>query len=172
MLCPHGTDRLAGQKAREMAMAVRNCTIGHNLARTLGARCHSSHKDSELFFPWVEPCASRGGRKRPEITKRVARWVRLHGHSLFYAAAARSVISSSCNSLWQNRLHHDTEDDDIAHLTRARQIVIFRLRTGHCRLLAPPPLDKKNIVHRSCPTLKDKDLLHRPCPCSWPTSIG
>ena len=92
-------DRLAGQEAREMAMTLRNCTIAHTLARTLGARRHTSHKHSELFFCWVEPCASRGGCRRPEITKKAARWVSLHDHSLVYAAAARSVINSSCNSV-------------------------------------------------------------------------
>ena len=147
MLCPRGMDRLAGQEAREMAMALSNCTIAHTLARTLGARCHSSHKDSELLFSWVEPCASRGGCKRPETTKRAARWVRLHDHSLVYAAAARSVISSSCNSLWQNRLHHDTEDDDITHCKWSSSGCGLVTAGSWLHLL----WIKKNIVHRPCP---------------------
>ena len=51
------------------------------------------------------------------------------------SANASSIIRSRFNSLWKNRPRHDTEGD-ITNLTRAQQVVISRLRTGHCRLLA------------------------------------
>ena len=71
---------------------------------------------------------------------------------------------------WKERLHIERETDALATMTREQQVLMFRLRTGHCGLLAhlfrigrshtdqcPCGTGVQDVNHllQTCPTYKD-----------------
>ena len=69
-------------------------------------------------------------------------------HPISYSEA-KALLRNCFYSSWRARLG-PRERDELDHLTRKQQIVIFRLRTGHCRLLAH--LNRIRISHTNeCP---------------------
>ena len=47
----------------------------------------------------------------------------------------KPILKSHFHDVWKQRMGA-LEGDDIQYLDRAQQVAIFRLRTGHCRLLS------------------------------------
>ena len=48
---------------------------------------------------------------------------------------AKTIIHNQYSSEWKRKLNISTGDDPIHQLQRHQQTILFRLRTGHCRLL-------------------------------------
>ena len=48
---------------------------------------------------------------------------------------AKTIIHNQYSSGWKRKLNISTGDDPIHQLQRHQQTILFRLRTGHCRLL-------------------------------------
>ena len=55
-------------------------------------------------------------------------------HPLTYFET-KTIIKSTINREWKDEFKNN-QHDDIGKLNRAEQVIIFRLRTGHCQLLS------------------------------------
>ena len=63
---------------------------------------------------------------------------------------AKTVIRNHYRNQWKRRLGADSGVDPIHQLQRHQQTILFRLRTGHCRLLSH--LNRLKIAHTDeCP---------------------
>ena len=48
----------------------------------------------------------------------------------------KQLLKTTFHQKWKDRLGIQAETDNLASLARAQQVTMFRLRTGHCGLLA------------------------------------
>ena len=63
---------------------------------------------------------------------------------------AKTLLKNCFHNVWKERLGNPSQTDSIHFLTRKQQVTIFRLRTGHCRLLSH--LNRLSISHTDeCP---------------------
>ena len=135
---------------------------------------------TNLVLQWIPShCGVSGNEKADKLSKEGSKLPQSH-HSVSYPEA-RTIIKSSFHTEWKRRLNITGEDDSIKHLDRKHQVIIFRLRTGHCRLLAhlhklkisqtdecpcgSGPQTPQHIL-QACPTYND---LRRQ---TWPTAMG
>ena len=48
----------------------------------------------------------------------------------------KTIIKNCFNTSWKKRMNVEKEKDYLETLDRTQQVIIFRVRTGHCRLLS------------------------------------
>ena len=92
-------------------------------------------------------------------------------------AEQKQLLKTAFHNKWKERLLFENETDSTAGLSRAQQVTIFRLRTGHCGLLAhlyrigrshtdqcPCDTGVQDVHHllQTCPTYKDMRQAHWP----------
>ena len=70
-------------------------------------------------------------------------------HPMSYSEA-KTILRNNFRTEWRQRLGIGTEEDSIHQLDGAAQVIIFRLRIGHCQLLSH--LHRLKIFHSDeCP---------------------
>ena len=59
-----------------------------------------------------------------------------HQHLLIEFKLQTIIIKNCFNTSWEKRMNVEKEKDYLETLDRTQQVIIFRVRTGHCRLLS------------------------------------
>ena len=107
----------------------------HELLRNIRRELHRLGSRTTLILQWIPShCGVRGNEEADRLSKAGSRMNQTE-HPVSFPEV-KSILKNCFHAQWKNRMGANTEDDDIERLTRAQQVVIFRLRTGHCRLLA------------------------------------
>ena len=92
------------------------------------------NEKTNIVLQWIPAhCGIPGNEKADKLSKDGSKSDQ-NCHSLSYKEA-KTIIKSTLNENW-NKDHANRNNDEIGKLNRTEQVIIFRLRTGHCRLLA------------------------------------
>ena len=104
---------------------------------------------TNLALQWLPShCGVHGNEEADRLSKEGSMQDQAD-HPVSYREA-KTLIKGCFHSSWKTRLNVSTETDAITCLNRKQQVIIFRLRTGHCRLLSH--LYKLKISHTDeCP---------------------
>ena len=135
---------------------------------------------TRLTLQWIPShCGISGNEEADRLSKAGSRLEQPYHPVSFQEAKA--ILKSQYKKKWQMNHQTDTEDDAICLLDRAQQVVIFRLRTGHCRLLHH--LYRLRVSHTDeCPCgsgIQTPEHLLQSCPTfhalrqeTWPCEVG
>ena len=84
---------------------------------------------------WIPShCGIRGNEAADRLAK--AGSDQTQGDSSISYKEQKQILKTTFHQKWKDRLGIQDETDSLASLTRAQQVTMFRLRTGHCGLLA------------------------------------
>ena len=101
-----------------------------------------------LCLQWIPSHCGIGGNERADTLSKTGSKTEQPDNPLTYSEA-KTRIKATLNENWKQTFKNKQEDN-IEHIERADQVVIFRLRTGHCQLLSH--LYKLKISHTNeCP---------------------
>ena len=103
---------------------------------------------TNLVLQWIPAhCGIKGNEEADKLSKEGSKATQ-EDHPISYSEA-KTLLRNCFHNSWKARLC-PREKDETDYLTRRQQIIIFRLRTGHCRLLSH--LNKIRISHTDeCP---------------------
>lgn len=106
-------------------------------------------KQSTVSLQWVPShCGIAGNEKADALSKEGSKMEQF-SHPVSYKEA-KTIIHNRYQSKWKEKRGADKSLDAIHLLQRQQQTILFRLRTGHCRLLSH--LYKLKISHTNeCP---------------------
>ena len=101
-----------------------------------------------MVLQWLPAhCGISGNEKADALSKRGSQLEQIE-HKMNYREA-KTIIKGNMKEKWKEK-HQIQGGDEIEKLKRNEQVIIFRLRTGHCRLLSH--LYKLKISHTDeCP---------------------
>nr|KAG5710959.1 hypothetical protein BaRGS_013693 [Batillaria attramentaria] len=133
---------------------------------------------STVFLQWLPShCGISGNEKADELSK-TGSSMKQPTHRVTYREA-KTILRNKFQSTWQANTHTPpTREDPIHNLPRKQQTILFRLRTGHCRLLSH--LHRLRVSHTdACPCgtgPQTPDHILQLCPTfqtlrteTWPT---
>ena len=104
---------------------------------------------ANVAVQWIPTHCGRAGNEEADRLARHGSTLEQHNHKVSYREA-KTLLKSKIRSCSKELKDHNPEDP-MLKLPRKQQVVIFRLRTGHCRL--------RSHLHRL-------GLSHTPdCPC-------
>ena len=134
---------------------------------------------SSVTLQWVPShCGIPGNEKADALSKAGSKMEQLN-HPVTYREA-KTIIKNHYRNQWKRKQGTDSNDDAIHHLQRHQQTIIFRLRTGHCRLLSH--LHRLGIAHTNeCPCgtgIQNPEHFLQHCPThaalrrqTWPDGV-
>ena len=104
---------------------------------------------THLVLQWIPShCGVQGNERADRLSKEGSK-EKQYEHPVPYSEA-KTLLRNFFHNTWRERLGTTTGRDSLDLLTRREQVQIFRLRTGHCRLLAH--LNRLHISHTDeCP---------------------
>lgn len=110
---------------------------------------HELSGRSTVRLQWVPSHCQIAGNEKADALSKAGSKMEQFSHPVTYREA-KTIIHSQYSSQWKRRLGVENGADPIHQLKRHQQIVLFRLRTGHCRLLSH--LYRLKIAHTDeCP---------------------
>ena len=90
---------------------------------------------TNLVLQWIPShCGVHGNEEADRLSKEGSRLDQKE-HPVTYAEA-KTLLKHFFHNTWKKRLGATSQTDEIDRLSRKQQVIIFRLRTGHCRLQA------------------------------------
>ena len=99
---------------------------------------------TQLVIQWIPShCGVFGNEEADKLSKQGSKQTQTE-HPVSYAEA-KTLLKNCFYKSWKESRGVTTERDGLNNLTRKQQVTIFRLRTGHCRLLSH--LYKLKISH-------------------------
>ena len=134
---------------------------------------------THITLQWIPShCGVQGNEEADRLSKSASR-MEQPDPPLSYREV-KTMIKGHTRDNWKRRLRIDSTDDGIHHLDRHEQVLIFRLRTGHCQLLSH--LYNLQISHTpECPCgtgLQTPEHILQTCPTFtalrhqiWPSSV-
>ena len=104
---------------------------------------------TNLVLQWIPAhCGVQGNEEADRLSREGSNSTQ-EDHPISYREA-KTLLKNCFNKSWRERLGQRELRDELDLLPRRQQIIIFRLRTGHCRLLAH--LHKIRVSHTDeCP---------------------
>ena len=117
--------------------------------RTIKQALLELSRQSTVTLQWIPAhCGISGNEKADALSKAGSKMEQI-SHPVTYREA-KTIIHNQYQSQWKGRLGVDSGVDPIHQLQRHQQTILFRLRTGHCRLLGH--LHRLRIAHSDeCP---------------------
>ena len=125
----------------------------NQILRELNEELQKLKEKTELVLQWLPAhCGINGNEKADALSKEGSKMEQFE-HKMSYQEA-KTIIKSKMKENWRKR-HKIEGNDEISSLSRNDQVIIFRLRTGHCRLLSH--MYKLKISHTDeCPCGTDQ----------------
>jgi len=118
------------------------------LRDTRTALRHLSRR-ATIVLQWIPSHCDIAGNEKADALSKVASKIEQISPPVTYEEA-KAIVHNKFQSEWKRRLGLEGGDDPIHQLKRHQQTTLFRLRTGHCRLLSH--LNKLKISHtEECP---------------------
>ena len=133
-----------------------------------------------LTLQWIPShCGIGGNEEADKLAKKGSEQTQEEGSTSY--AEQKQLLKTVFHNKWKERLHIERETDALATMTREQQVQMFRLRTGHCGLLAhlyrigrshtdqcPCGTGVQDVDHllQTCPTYKDLRQEH------WPEEVA
>ena len=116
--------------------------------RSIRRELTSLSQKTNLVMQWIPAhCDIKGNEEADRLSKEGSKATQ-EDHPISYSEA-KTLLRNCFYSSWRARIG-PRDKDETDHLTRRQQTIIFRLRTGHCRLLAH--LNRIRIAHTNeCP---------------------
>ena len=110
---------------------------------------HDLSRQSKITLQWISSHCGIVGNEKADALSKVGSKMEQYSHSVTYREA-KTIIHNRYQSQWKRRMGADSGVDEIHQLQRNQQTILFRLRTGHCRLLCH--LHRLKIAHTDeCP---------------------
>ena len=133
---------------KSMLQSVQGSRDQSQLMRSIRRELSSLSQKTNLVLQWIPAhCDIKGNEEADKLSKEGSKATQ-EDHPISYSEA-KTLLRNCFHNSWRARLG-PREKDETDHLTRRQQIIIFRLRTGHCRLLAH--LNKIRVSHTDeCP---------------------
>ena len=134
---------------------------------------------TNLVLQWIPAhCGIPGNEKADELSKTGSKSEQPY-HSMNFKEA-KTIIKSTLETNWKKSRNIEKKDE-INLLNRAEQVTLFRLRTGHCRLLSH--MYRLKISHTDeCPCgtgIQTPEHILQDCPTfstlrqeTWSTEVG
>ena len=88
-----------------------------------------------VVLQWIPSHVGVRGNEEADRLSKIGSRQEQSAHPMSYREV-RCILKNSFRKLWRQRLGTGEEEDSIHQLDRAAQVIIFRLRTGHCQLLS------------------------------------
>ena len=127
-----------------------------------------------LTLQWIPShCGIGGNEEADKLAKKGSEQTQEEGSTSY--AEQKQLLKTVFHYKWKERLNVERETDALATMTREQQVQMFRLRTGHCGLLAhlyrigrshtdqcPCGTGVQDVDHllQTCPTYKDLRQTH------------
>ena len=133
---------------KSMLQSVQGSRDQNQLMQSIRRELTSLSQKTNLVMQWIPAhCDIKGNEEADRLSKEGSK-ASQEDHPIPYSEA-KTLIRNCFHSSWRARLGPRGKDE-MGHLTRKQQTIIFRLRTGHCRLLAH--LNRIRISHTDeCP---------------------
>lgn len=102
------------------------------LERDTQCLLYALSQEMKVAVQWIPAhCGLAGNEEADRLAKSGSRMEQPHLPVSY--SEAKTIIKRHSKTQWANQ-HNPPSDDQIIHLRRHEQTIIFRLRTGHCRL--------------------------------------
>ena len=133
---------------KSVLQSVQGSRDQSELMRSIRRELTLLSQKTNLVMQWIPAhCDIKGNEEADRLSKEGSKATQ-EDHPISYSEA-KTLLRNCFYSSWRARLG-PREKDETDHLTRRQQTIIFRLRTGHCRLLAH--LNRIRISHTDeCP---------------------
>ena len=120
----------------------------NQILRDTNCELHSLQQKTSLTLQWIPSHCGIAGNEKADKLSKSGSTMNQESNPVNYKEA-KTIIKSTFQENWKK--HHNIENkDDLENLKRNDQVIIFRLRTGHCRLLSH--LHRLKISHTDeCP---------------------
>jgi ribonuclease HI len=129
----------------ESLLNARNEHLIHDIKMEL----RDLQEKSTIALQWLPShCGIFGNEKADSLSREGGKMEQI-SHQIPYREA-KTIIHNKYVSQWREKMDGDSRVDPVHQLQRYQQTIIFRLRTGHCRLLSH--LYRLRISHTNeCP---------------------
>ena len=133
---------------KSVLQSVQGSRDQSELMRSIRRELTSLSQKTNLVMQWIPAhCDIKGNEEADRLSKEGSKATQ-EDHPISYSEA-KTLLRNCFYSSWRARIG-PRDKDETDHLTRRQQTIIFRLRTGHCRLLAH--LNRIRIAHTNeCP---------------------
>ena len=119
---------------RSLLQGLQN-NKNEQLMQDIKTALHQLSRQSIIKLQWVPShCGIMGNEKADALSKAGSKMEQF-SHPVTYREA-KTIIRNRFRSQWKRRLGAESGADPIHQLQRHQQTILFRLRTGHCRLLS------------------------------------
>ena len=134
---------------RSLLQRLQNIRVCEQQLKEIKAALHEISRQSEITLQWVPSHCGIAGNEKADALSKAGSKMEQFSHPVTYREA-KTIIHNQFRSKWKKRLGAERGDDPIHLLQRHQQTILFRLRTGHCRLLSH--LHRLKISHTDqCP---------------------
>nr|KAG5697608.1 hypothetical protein BaRGS_001033 [Batillaria attramentaria] len=119
------------------------------LLNTIKKTLQDLSRRSTITLQWIPSHCGIIGNEKADALSKAGSKMQQFNHPVTYREA-KIIIHNNFRTQWKRRLGVDDSIDPIHQLQRHQQTILFRLRTGHCRLLSH--LNRIRIAHTDeCP---------------------
>ena len=134
---------------KSLLQSLQSCRDQNQLMEDIRREFKELNSKTHLVLQWIPShCGVQGNEQADRLSKEGSKATQ-YEHPVPYSEA-KTLLKNCFHNSWKERLGITTERDSIDLLKRKEQVTIFRLRTGHCRLLAH--LNRLHISHTDeCP---------------------
>ena len=129
---------------KSLLQSLQSCKDQSKLMGDLRKELAALNSRTQLVIQWIPShCGVFGNEEADKLSKQGSKQTQTE-HPVSYAEA-KTLLKNCFYKSWKESRGVTTERDGLNNLTRKQQVTIFRLRTGHCRLLSH--LYKLKISH-------------------------
>ena len=96
---------------------------------------NKQEKRTNLILQWIPShCGVPGNEEADRLSKKGSKLQQVCQPASYLEV--KTIIKNCFNTSWKKRMNVEKEKDYLETLDRTQQVIIFRVRTGHCRLLS------------------------------------
>ena len=108
---------------------------GEQILLTIKRELQALTKRTNLILQWIPShCGVPGNEEADRLSKKGSKLQQVCQPASYLEV--KTIIKNCFNTSWKKRMNVEKEKDYLETLDRTQQVIIFRVRTGHCRLLS------------------------------------